>query len=224
MDHGTQQSAASVFLGWEGILSAAFSAPYTLIISLAAILAAVSPIATSVLELARLPLAHGELWRLITGHVTHFGANHLLWDLAMFAALGYVCEVRWPHRTRATLLMAGFGISLAVVCLAPEFDVYRGLSGLDSALFGLLATSLLGDEKARPGHLLRTTLWLLLAGFAAKVGYEMVAATTFFVDSKAAGFIPVPLAHAVGFVAGAAMACLPARRPIGTPRAVSYDG
>lgn len=207
----------------DRIRAATHATPWTLLLSAAAILAAMSPAAMSLLEFARLAVAEGEIWRLLTGHLTHFGADHLLWDVAMFAALGGVCEHRWPRRTRITLVTSALAISLAIVPLAPEIDTYRGLSGLDSALFGLLATSLLRESDAQRGRLFTAALCLFLTGFVAKIGYELITGTTFFVDSTAAGFVPVPLAHAVGFVVGASIAAMSGRQPIGTPRSVSYD-
>lgn len=40
---------------------------------------------TETLEMNRAALAQGEFWRLYTGHLTHFSADHLKWDLAGMA-------------------------------------------------------------------------------------------------------------------------------------------
>jgi rhomboid family GlyGly-CTERM serine protease len=187
---------------WQMIRTAAAGVRCTLWISVAAILATGFPAASAMLELKRQAVADGHFWRLLTGHLAHFGADHLLWDVMMFVALGSVCEWRWPRSTRIALLASAMAISLAVLIMAPGVQTYRGLSGIDSALFGLVAASLRREEDAKRSRLFSVLLWALLAGFAAKIGYELLTGTTFFVDSQTAGFVPVPLAHAVGFIVG----------------------
>jgi hypothetical protein len=149
--------------------------------------------------------------------------NHLVWDLVMFVALCSVCERRWSRRTRLVLLASAAAIGAMVMGLAAEVEKYRGLSGLDSALFGLLAVSLLSEAGSRASRTLVACLWMLMGGFAGKVGYELASGSTFFVDSRAAGFVPVPLAHAVGFLAGAIVARLNKRPPIGRRHSISYN-
>ena len=61
-------------------------------------------------------------------------------------ALGLVSERLDPRRTRACLAISALVIPLAMVVFTPELDTYRGLSGLTSALFGLLAVTLLRDQ------------------------------------------------------------------------------
>jgi hypothetical protein len=47
---------------------------------------------------------------------------------------------------------------------------------------------------------------LLATGFAAKVAYETCTSQTLFVDSSPLAEVPEPLAHAVGFAIGLAVA------------------
>ena len=49
----------------------------------------------------------------------------------------------------------------------------------------------------------------MLAAFLGKVGYETATGTTLFVDSHAAGFIPLAIAHLVGGCAGVAATMVP---------------
>jgi rhomboid family GlyGly-CTERM serine protease len=197
---------------WQRLRGVAADVPWTLCLSAAAILAAASPAATDMLELDRTAASGGEVWRVFTCHVTHFGMDHLLWDVAMFVALGSVCELRWPRATRFVLLTSAVAIGWAVLCFS-DVATYRGLSGIDSALFGLVATSLLLDNDFRRGPLFAAGLWMLLVGFVAKVGYELWVGSTVFVDSQAAGFVPVPLAHAIGFCVGTVGGAFAGRRP-----------
>lgn len=138
-----------------------------------------------------------QLWRWLTCHATHASWEHLIWDVAVFVALGAFCERIDACRFWICLGAAAMAIPAGVLAALPQIDTYRGLSGLDSALFGLAAA-----------HALRTPArWaalVLIAGFAAKVAVETLTGTTVFVDAESAGFVPVPLAHAVGFAVGLA--------------------
>jgi membrane associated rhomboid family serine protease len=47
-----------------------------------------SPAATAVLEYDRAAVAAGEIWRLLTGHLTHWSFDHLFWDVLGLAIPG----------------------------------------------------------------------------------------------------------------------------------------
>lgn len=155
----------------------------------------------------RAAFAQGEWWRLMTAHLTHFGADHLRWDLLAFVILGGVCE--WIDRRAFawTLAVAAPVITAGVGLMQPWFTTYRGLSGIDSALFGLVIAHLLvAGGRQRDGVLLGLGGIGLLA-FAGKCAYEIVVGDTLFVASEGT-FAPVPLAHLLGLLAGAAVGLL----------------
>jgi hypothetical protein len=86
--------------------------------------------------------------------------------------------------------------------LQPGLPTYRGLSGLDSALFvtGALA---LGERLFREGRrVVGIAAFASVAALAAKVAYELATGQTLFVDAARVGFVPVPLAHVAGALAG----------------------
>ncbi|MEA2488731.1 MAG: hypothetical protein QOH21_523, partial [Acidobacteriota bacterium] len=136
----------------------------TLAIAAAALAAALLP--GSWLELTR----GGEPWRWLTCHLTHWSHEQLLWDLVAFVALGIACERRHRAAFHATLVASALLIPLAVSLFAPEIGAYRGLSGIDAALFVLLLTR---DRSP--------VTFALGAAFLAKVGFEMVTASAVFV-------------------------------------------
>lgn len=178
-----------------------------LLLGLPALVPAIRPGAAGWLEYDRGRIAAGEVWRVVTCHWTHWSADHLLWDLGAFVVLTALCWRLGRARTLAAIAAAALLIPLALWLVTPDLARYRGLSGLDSALFVLLAAGLLRRE-AVAGR--RRTVKLaagLLAVFAAKVLFEAATGTTLFVDASAA-FVPVPLAHLVGGVCGAAAAIL----------------
>jgi rhomboid family GlyGly-CTERM serine protease len=153
-------------------------------------------------EFHREAIAAGELWRLLTGHLAHWNLDHLFWDLTVFAVIGGWCEWRDRSRFVVVLLGAGLLISSGIWVIHDEIVVYRGLSGLDSALFALLLMNVLRDQwQARKWKSILAIGGLMLM-LVAKIGYETITGTTLFVDSRNAGFIPLPLAHLVGALVG----------------------
>ena len=148
--------------------------------------------------------AAGEPWRAVTGHLVHISFDHLAWDLGAFLVLGLLCEHAWRTRYLICLAASAVAIPAALCLLQPQLSSYCGLSGIDSALFGLLAVrSLQRGISLREGGITSVAA-VLLAAFVAKLVFEHTAGATVFVDS--ANAVPVPLAHAAGVLIGAATA------------------
>jgi rhomboid family GlyGly-CTERM serine protease len=167
-----------------------------------AVVASATPLAAEAWEYNREAILHGEWSRLLTGHLTHWNLDHLFWDAATFLLLGIACVWRSVGRTVAALLGAAVAISASLLLFQPEMATYRGLSGLDSALFVLLAT-MIWRESRRDGRWKLGVLALAAAAtFLAKAAYESATGTTLFVDSSAAGFIPLASAHLIGGAVG----------------------
>lgn len=163
------------------------------------------PGATGLLQFDR-AAGGGEVWRWLTAHLTHFGANHLVWDVGALLALGWACERESRARTALALAFAACAITPAVALWQPQFETYRGLSGLDSALGGLLGASLLRRRGLAP----KIIALVALVGFGAKCISELATGSTVF--ASGAGYAPVPLAHLVGLVCGAVAGFV--RRPV----------
>ncbi len=173
-----------------------------LLLSLCALVIYAIPSLTTTLQFQRSLFEQGQWWRLITCHWTHFSTDHLFWDLTMFALLGAICERISRTRTLACLAASTLLITITVWMFAPELTSYRGLSGLDSALFTLLISMLIRPAIAEKRWQAVASYLLLLLLFGAKVAYESITAATLFADHTAGGFVPVPLAHAVGAATG----------------------
>lgn len=144
----------------------------------------------------------GELWRLGTCQLSHFGAGHLAWNLGAFALLG-AATVR--HSRRAFVWCVGLGLALipaVVVARHPELEQFRGLSGVDSALFAYLTWVAI----ARSSGLRRGAALLAGALFTAKVGWEAAQGTALF--ARDASFVVVPAAHAAGALIGCLVAAI----------------
>jgi rhomboid family GlyGly-CTERM serine protease len=152
-------------------------------------------LATALLPGSSLELQRGgAAWRMVTCHFTHFTYEQLAWDALVFLILGIACARRNRGAFQATLLASIILVPIAVLAFAPDVTTYRGLSGLDSALFALLLTM----ESQRNWRVA-----LCAVGFAMKLIFEMTTGATVFVS--AGGFVPVPVAHLAGAIVGFAI-------------------
>lgn len=176
---------------------------FSLAVAALAGLAYAFPSIGSAWEFQRMALAHdGEFWRLMTAHLTHFDFDHLCWDVAALLVLGSMAERDGRRTSALTLLSAALVIGLGVWLFQPRFDTYRGLSGLDSAFYGLVCARLVtAGARARHGFSIAIG-GLALTGFALKCGVELTLGETLFTACAAAGYAPVPLAHMLGLGVG----------------------
>jgi rhomboid family GlyGly-CTERM serine protease len=154
-------------------------------------------------------IANGQIWRLGTCHLTHWTATHALWSILTFAGLCVVCEERSRRRSGGVVAGSALLISVSIFILRPDVPTYRGLSGIDSALFCLLAMMILrrseGETTRFRRAVQRSIAIIALAGFAGKLSYEMIVGQALFAQS-AGELVPLPLAHligsAIGFIGG----------------------
>jgi rhomboid family GlyGly-CTERM serine protease len=158
------------------------------------------------LQYDRSAIAAGEWWRLLTGQLTHWSGDHLFWDLSVFGLLGGWCEKTQGRRFFLCLAGSTLAILLLLWFGKPEIALYRGLSGIDSALFLLAAATALREDLERRRWPVFLTTSAVLAGFCAKTVFEAVTGRTVFVDSARGGFQPVVLVHAVGAAAALVVA------------------
>jgi rhomboid family GlyGly-CTERM serine protease len=174
--------------------------PVTITVSLLALLIHFVPSLSAWLQLDFDLVSDGQWWRIWTGHLTHFGGEHLFWDLLMFVGLAGACErVRPRQMVPAFVVMAG-GISLAVQWFCTDVAIYRGLSGIDTGLFVWFAGMRL-MASVKTGDVAAGLLWALpFAGLIGKLVYEAATGQTLFVDSS--GFVPLVQAHLSGVVIG----------------------
>ncbi|KKK78569.1 hypothetical protein LCGC14_2842260 [marine sediment metagenome] len=156
------------------------------------------------LQYDRRAVVEGQLWRIATCHLTHWSLDHLFWDAIALGFLGFVIEQDKRRRLLTCIGLSAVLIPLAVCAWLPELSTYRGLSGIDSAVFMLLATALLRDSWEQQDWGWTLVCTALIVGFAVKTGFEF-AGTTLFVDATAAEMLPVPLAHVIG--AGVGVLC-----------------
>ncbi|KAF0243894.1 MAG: hypothetical protein FD180_2975 [Planctomycetota bacterium] len=175
--------------------------------------AVIIPIAAAAgLELDRAAVASGQLWRLVTCHWTHYSFDHFLWSWLPFVLLGVLCERDSRPRFLAAVGAAVFIIPVAVHFFTPGIEIYRGLSGLDSALFSLLCATVIREKAVEKKWAWVVVTSAALAGFAAKMLFEATTSRGFFLDTAASGMIPVPAAHLCGFLVGLVSGIWPKRK------------
>ena len=171
------------------------------------------------LQFDRAAIRDGEFWRLVTGNLVHWSAEHCLLDVAAFAVLGWLYEpsIRRHHvdsnrrRRRlcslpVMLLATSCGVGLTVFTLQPEMMIYRGLSGVGSGLFAIALILECGEAKGDA-----TRWWYVLPAllvFITKLVFEVATGGLFF-GTESLGDLgqPVPLAHLAGAVFASACFC-----------------
>ncbi|MHB8902511.1 MAG: rhombosortase, partial [Thermoguttaceae bacterium] len=120
----------------------------SLLVTLAAVLVLPFDSLAGWLQYDRTAVNGGQVWRLLTCQLTHWSWDHLFWDAAALLFLGWVLE---RQDRRSLLICLGLSVVLipAVVHIGlPDLATYRGLSGIDSAVFVLLAVTLLRRFRA----------------------------------------------------------------------------
>lgn len=108
---------------------------------------------------------------------------------------------------RASLVFSA--LAVAVFLLQAGMALYRGLSGIDSALFGLAAVLLLREHARARNPKGAWVAGLFALGFAVEIGYEFLSGGAVFM-AETPGVVTVPLAHVIGAAIGIAVA-LPGR-------------
>jgi rhomboid family GlyGly-CTERM serine protease len=174
---------------------------FALLLSACAVIASGS--AAHHFEFDRAAIEVGQVWRLVTGHWTHWSPDHLFWDVATFGALGLLAERRSRASFLACTLSSAVAISAALWFLRPDVLTYRGLSGIDVGLFTLVATGMFRDARAARHRPTAAVAVVALSAFALKLTWELAAGSALFVDAASAGFQSLPLAHAIGGAVGA---------------------
>jgi len=169
------------------------------------------------LQYDREAVATGQSWRWISGQLVHWTARMALVDLGMLTALGFWLERRSRPLLAATLVAAAGLVAGGLQLLAGDVEVYRGSSGLATALFAVVALDLLCDRSR--GWIRRSLGGVALLLLAAKTVWEATGGT-----ALAAGPLPesvsvTPVVHLMGGVAGLVTFAIwsPARRRFSGP-------
>ncbi len=141
----------------------------------------------------------GQLWRLGTGHLTHWLGEQLFWDGAVFLTLGTLAELRDRRLYVQCLIASILLIPCVLGIFTPQIQIYRGLSGLDTALFSLVCALELRDKLKENDKRGLALILAVFTAFIAKIVYECFTGQTFFVR-ESSGFEPLAQIHIAGAV------------------------
>lgn len=174
--------------------------PYLLLLILSTALYLTPTSIQQLLEYQATAIQHGELWRLLSGHLLHSNLLHLLLNLLGLVVLMLLhgkltgrLAVGWQ------ILLLSLSTGLALFWLAPEIEIYVGLSGI---LHGLLCYGATADLRQgyRSGA-------LILIGVAIKVGTEQWQGPDPELSAQIAAEVAID-AHLYGAVSGILLALL----------------
>jgi rhomboid family GlyGly-CTERM serine protease len=190
----------------------------TVTCAILALVAFVIPLVASApaLQYDRAATSAGEFWRLFTCHWTHWSADHLLWSAGTFALLAIACLRIAAGRGFLCVAASALTVGLAV-SVGTNLSQYRGLSGIDSALFAMLATICVMENLAARDRPRVAAFAALLFALGGKLAYECSTGRALFVHEDGSNIHPVPIAHAAGAVTGVLLALVRHRRPFSMP-------
>ena len=149
-------------------------------------------------------LESGEIWRLLSGHLTHLNNKHLIlnmiaWVIIFFLGFNYLSPLKWV----VLLLVFSLAISAGLYYFVPEIIFYGGFSGV---LHGYFAYILI--EWIKSGQ---KVAWLILLLLIAKVIAEnfsdLGSSTAEYLDLRV-----VTEVHLIGVIIGTLLAFLPLRK------------
>jgi rhomboid family GlyGly-CTERM serine protease len=166
-------------------------------IVVAAVLAQAWPEGAAALEFDRQRIAAGQWWRPVSGHLVHYGWPHMAADMGVFAALCWVAQRR-GRGVAWSVAIGGVAVGAAVYWWAPDTNTYRGMSGVDSAVFGYLVVTEVVRDRGLKAAAWLTALALTLGRFV----FETATGRPILPTSLPDGIAVVGIAHMAGLVAG----------------------
>lgn len=179
----------------QALLSTARRPVRTLAISAAALLVYFLPGLKPLLIYDRAAVAHGELWRLLTGNLVHLSNAHLTLDVAAFLIAGTIIEQRGYRHFTTLCVSAAALIGVAIYLFEPALQFYGGLSGVVTAAVVYLCLEGMTEQGS--------WRWLcaaMLAGLSAKLWIELASGKSLLLVIGGGNFVPVPLSHLTGAV------------------------
>ena len=154
--------------------------------------------AAETLRYQRDAILHGEVWRLLSGHLAHLGWPHLWLNLGGLALIWFLFHKQLSAGAWwLVLLVSSLSVSGGLLLFNPELSWYVGLSGV---LHGLFLAGLIAGLRAQAwGD------WLLLAAVSAKLIWEQVNGALPGTAEAAGGNVIVD-AHLSGAIGGGLVA------------------
>ncbi|NIV18169.1 MAG: rhombosortase [Woeseiaceae bacterium] len=164
------------------------------------VIAAAGDAGRDALSYDRTAILAGEVWRLLTGHVTHLGWPHLALNMAglvlvWYLVAAYLVSSQWA----IVLAISAAGVDAGLWFFEPQLMGYVGLSGV---LHGLLAAGIVAGLRTGNAEVRILGIVIVL-----KIGWEQ-----FFGplpgSEEASGGTVIVASHAWGALAGAVCAAI----------------
>ena len=147
-----------------------------------------------------------KIYLFFTCHFTHWNFRHMLIDTFIFLALSYLC-IFFSFKNKYTvmqyfthLLIPSILIAIAVLVFNPEIKFYRGLSGIDWALYFVLMVQLYFAAH----WLWKTGAIMMFFLFLFMMIHQFMSKHSIFVPDMGEGIVTLPSAHIAGAVSGIA--------------------
>lgn len=140
-------------------------------------------------------VAHGEAWRLVTGHLVHADPGHLFWNGLGLGVLGLLIE---RHSRPLLWISLAAGIASVNLLLLSPFSQLHYYCGLSGALNSLLVVALWLEWQA-------SRSWLIPAvsvACALKVAVEIWLGAPILTDFS---WPPYAWSHLAGLLGGSAV-------------------
>ena len=166
----------------------------------------------SLLEYQRSAVSRGEVWRLFTGNWVHADGSHLVFDVVAFAATAAMAERLNRWWTIGCIVVSSLFITGIVHASLPALSTYRGLSGVDAALYAFVVTTWAIQATEKKDRRALAVAGLLMSAIFVKFVYELTTGQAVFVNQVTTGTVVVPLAHCAGALVGSVCACLSWRK------------
>ncbi len=155
----------------------------------------------ALMQFDRASILNGEIWRLFTGHLVHWSAEHFYLDALVFIAQGMVFEPKIGRGYAQVLGIAGGAIGLALLLFQNDLTAYRGISGLINTQLVLGTGLFVFDPNLRRS--VKAFYMAVLSVHMFKIAYETVFRVPFFItDALGDMGLFTPLAHLGGVMVG----------------------
>lgn len=156
-------------------------------------------------------IIHGELWRLLTGHLVHSDTEHAFWDILALVLIGTLLERRGLSRIVKATGAGLITVNAWLMWGLPELTYYCGLSGVLHTLLAVLLIELWREQKnvnrpecgfpaGKGGNPTAIAVMLTGIGILGKILVEIQLGQALFTDTAWPSIPSVHLAGVIGSV------------------------
>ncbi|WP_083540963.1 rhombosortase [Photobacterium sanguinicancri] len=144
-------------------------------------------------------IINGEVWRILTGNLTHTNWPHLLMNAFAFIIITFIFRKHIAVK-QYTLLIISISLVIGIGIFATNMGWYAGFSGVLHGLFGWGAVRDI-KTKTKGG-------WLILLGLIAKIGWEQIFGGSMSSEALIGARVATE-AHLIGAISGIILGLLP---------------